>query len=133
MLRLILRRFDHGKDYTYGLLTHPDMGILAATLENPWKNNEPYISCIPTKNGFYLCKRIHSPRFGDTFKVTNVDGRTHILFHKGNTEPDTKGCILLGSYFGIMGGKRAIFNSKKAFDDFMKIVGGLEEFELDIK
>ena len=64
------------------------------TLENPWLDNAPNISCIPV--GSYVCKRVISPKYGETFEITGVDGRTHILFHEGNYPSNTMGCVLLG-------------------------------------
>lgn len=63
-----------------------------------------------------------------TFEVTNVPGHTGILFHWGNSEGDSSGCILLGEYrTGSM-----VFKSKKAFEHFMTKLIGINEFELEI-
>lgn len=70
------------------------------TAEEEWRDNRPHISCIPT--GSYRCRRGVFPRMGETFEVTGVPGRTAILFHAGNTEADTEGCILLGQRFGCL-------------------------------
>ena len=77
---MILKRVEHSDKCTRGVLIHEDE-IIALTLENPWRDNTPNISCIPI--GTYLCKRVDSPKFGDTFEVSDVSGRTHILFHSG--------------------------------------------------
>jgi hypothetical protein len=37
------------------------------------------------------------------WEVLNVPGRSAILFHAGNTDEDTRGCILVG--FGVLQGK----------------------------
>jgi len=37
----------------------------------------------------YKVIRVESPRFGDTFEII-IAGHSHILFHTGNTEEDTK-------------------------------------------
>lgn len=37
------------------------------------------------------------------WEVLNVPGRSAILFHAGNTDEDTRGCILVG--MGVMQGK----------------------------
>lgn len=40
----------------------------------------------------------HSPRYGhDMIAIQNVPGFDGILIHKGNTEKDTAGCILVGN------------------------------------
>jgi len=87
-----------------------------ATLEPPWRDNEKNRSCIPA--GRYTCQRVHSPRFGNTFEVTNVIDRAGILFHAGNIGADTEGCILLGLRFGMIDGEHAVKDSQKALKLF---------------
>lgn len=100
------------------------------TLEDAWRNNERKLSCIP--EGKYKIKRIRSPKFGITFEVLDVPERSNILFHAGNTASDTEGCILLGQRYGKLNGKQAILNSSKAFEDFLKIMNGIESADLII-
>lgn len=104
--------------------------IFCCTLEPSDEDNQKNISCIPTGN--YLCKRVNSPKYGDTFEVTNVPNRTHILVHKGNVEKNTKGCILLGQYWGKLGQNRAVLNSGKTFKKFLEVTKEVDEFNLFI-
>ena len=126
---MILKRVEHSDKCTRGVLIHDDK-IIAVTLENPWKDNSPNISCIPF--GIYMCKRVTSPRFGNTFEVANVEGRTHILFHSGNTEDDTRGCLLLGKTFGSLYGEPAVLDSKIALKDFLITTKEVDVFQLMI-
>ncbi len=126
-----LRRVSNTPDGTFGVLLDEEHIPICVTLENPWQENQPYISCIPT--GLYRCKPIDSPRFGKTWEVVEVPGRTHILFHWGNKEADTQGCILLGTYFGELNGVPAILNSRSVFDAFIARLERYAEFYLDIK
>lgn len=71
----------------------PD-GTVYETLELPWKNNKTRTSCIP--EGEYNAAWHLSPKFGWTYKIFNVPGRSEILFHAGNYPSNTLGCILLG-------------------------------------
>lgn len=98
------------------------------TLENRWADNRPNVSCIPA--GTYICRRIVSPKYGVTFEVTDVQGRTHILFHWGNYPDDTLGCILLGITSDPA--MPAVWHSKNAFAEFMQRLDGVDEFELEI-
>ena len=67
------------------------------TLEDPWINNAPNISCIP--EGQYFVKLLYSPHFGRPYPhILGVPGRTGILIHSGNTDADTQGCILVGDH-----------------------------------
>ncbi len=65
---------------------------LCKTIELPWKNNQPRISCIP--EGRYSLRRRHSPRFREHFEVMDVKDRKYILFHAGNDAgKELRGCI----------------------------------------
>jgi len=131
MLRIKMTRVYQGSEGTFGVIHDPDGIPFALTAERPWKNNERSESCIPSD--VYICKRINSPTFGNTFEVTNVPNRTHILFHKGNVPiDDSKGCILIGEQFEPLSGKMAVLSSKKGYGEFMKLLEGEGEFELVI-
>lgn len=128
---ITLLRIGANQDGTFGVLKDGNVPF-ALTLEKEWINNRPNISCIP--NGSYVCRRVNSPRFGETFEVADVQGRTHILFHKGNTEDDSRGCILIGEEFGPLGDKEvAVLSSNRGFKEFMQRLKGQVEFQLIIK
>jgi len=82
--------------------------------------------------GLYLAKEQYTPKFGETFIVTDVEGRTHILFHKGNIEADSHGCILIGEQFEFINGIPAVLSSKKGFQEFMSLTRNVNEFDLSI-
>jgi len=88
------------------------------TLENPWVNNKKNISCIP--KGEYKV-RLRYPRESATrdylhLLVEDVENRSYILFHIGNTPKDTRGCILVG-----LGSKQDfVSNSVLAMDLLIK-------------
>ena len=114
---------------TFGVLLDEKLPF-AVTLERQWMMNERGVSCIPARE--YICKRVKSPRFGDTFEVTNVPERSEILFHKGNLVDDTHGCIVLGEQFGQLDGKNAILSSGPAFTEFMERLKDEVSFYLEI-
>ncbi len=124
LVRLLQR-----KETTLGILIIED-DPRYCTLEDQWLNNETGISCIPA--GRYTCKRVLSPKFGDTFEIVNVPGRSHILFHAGNTNLDTRGCVILGSSFGEVAGLPAVLGSRDAYHRFIKRLHNVDVFTLDI-
>lgn len=100
------------------------------TIEKPWRNNEPFVSCIP--EGFYRLGRRNSPRFGpNVWEVLEVPNRTHILIHVANTADDVVGCIGFGSsVYPDLGG---VGSSRKAMNKFELAIQEYEEEELIIK
>ncbi len=127
---ITLKRIAQDEEGTFGVLLD-DGAPFALTAENPWAGNRPEVSCIP--RGRYTCRRMRSPRFGETFEVASVPGRTHILFHRGNTPEDTRGCILVGNRFGILKGNVAVLSSREAFKGLMQRLKGKEKFNLLIE
>lgn len=122
-----------------------DLVARLMTAEDDWKDNEPAESCIPA--GVYTCLPSVFHKLNDlpTFEITKVPGgRSRILFHPGNTEEDSKGCILIGQDFGALvvadedapgtpkRAKWAITNSKAGFAEFMRLLAGVKSFELTI-
>jgi hypothetical protein len=90
----------------------------AVTAELPWLDNEPNKSCIPT--GLYICQRVLSPKFGDTFEITKVTGRSHILFHKGNLPlRDLRGCVAVAESFERFDGQPGVAQSGKGYREFL--------------
>lgn len=124
-----LIRVEEGDQGTFGILLI-DGEAFCVTLEPPDNHNIPNVSNI--NPGFYRCKKYHSEKYGWTYEVTDVYGRTYILFHAGNVVRHTKGCILLGQFFGKLRGDRAILNSGNTFRMFMERMEGVEEFKLEI-
>ena len=130
-----ITRIGEGPSGTFGALKI-EGEYVCLTLERPWEDNKPNVSCIPI--GTYICKRVDSPRYGDVFEVNCVPGRSHILFHKGNTINDTKGCILLGSQIGSIlntdGNKIwGVEYSSEAFAAFNAKLRSVDEFTLTIR
>lgn len=76
-------------------------GFQCLTLELPWRNNEPFISCIP--EGVYICRlresSLWSPAPPFLYEVMGVPGREDVFIHAGNRVANTKGCPLVGESF----------------------------------
>ena len=126
MTTAILDRYAYLQDGTAGVLTVE--GRSFATVEKPWKNNQPFVSCIPEGN--YQAKSYSSMRFPDTWEIEDVEGRTYILIHAGNSPEDVEGCIAIG----LSEGNRDplwIHSSRSAMTELRNL--GLTEFDLVIR
>ena len=131
MRTLKLIRFETSEEGTFGRLYDESEEQMFFTAElpkyagDPDQLNERRIDCIP--RGTYECKIKNSEKFGKVYEITQVPNRSGILIHAGNYAGDTSkgfksnvlGCVLLGKSFGVMGGQRAIGDSKIAIKEFM--------------
>lgn len=89
----------------------------------------------PIAAGTYTVRRVVRPIHGECFEVQNVPKRSGILFHSGNTEADTVGCIVVG--FGFMlfvGGNKpdawGVTDSRRAVQRFKRFTAKLDTFQL---
>ena len=107
----------------YGVILDGDLPF-ALTCEN----NKLYIP-----EGEYLCNKSYYNKGGySTYEIV-VPNRTRILFHTGNIDSDSLGCILIGEEFApLLGRDAGIKNSKYGFSEFMARIGGAESFKLVI-
>ena len=132
MINLLLIRQIFTEESTAGTL-YLNGERVADTLENPYLDNQRNISSIPS--GQYKV-RLRLARESATrdylhLLVQEVKDRSYILFHRGNTAKDTRGCILVG----LSREQDRVNNSKLAMDLLIKqilILGG-ENITLTIK
>lgn len=85
--------------------------IKVHTIERPWLDNEPFVSCIP--GGTYLVKKYSSESFPDVWEITKVPGRSKILIHIANYWHDVRGCV--GP--GLSRGEDEVWHSGDAMDE----------------
>ena len=124
---LKLTRYALFDDRTLGRLVCGDE--IFWTVEKPWKDNKPFISCIPA--GRYTITKGDSPRFcPDTWQVMYVPGRTRILFHVGNTADDVVGCIAVGT--NVYGHLDGVGKSKPAMARFDAALKDFDKQHLEI-
>jgi hypothetical protein len=132
-MKTILTRLEDDGKQTLGILQVFD-GIEkifeCKTLELGWHDNVQKKSCI--LSGTYTVLRHTSPKFGNTFHVTNVPGRSEILIHHGNYQQDTTGCILVGQDFADIdkNGTVDITYSKHTMNKLLEVMPDI--FELKI-
>lgn len=128
---LILIRKHHLSTGIFGELTLGDGVLVAVTLEHPYPNGKGGYSAKVASGGYVAKRGVHKLKNlipFETFEVTGVKDHWGILFHTGNYADDSSGCILLGKYRV----DNMIAKSKKAFDAFMAIQNGCNEFWLKV-
>lgn len=124
-----LETSPHGTLSTFLL----DAKMFCVTLEPPWRLNEQSISCIP--EGQYICKRVASARWTQTFEIQDIWKRSLVRFHPGNAVSNTRGCPLVGQYVSKLNAaepKRALLNSGETFKQFMDALKDEVSFHLTI-
>lgn len=120
-----IRRNEEIADGTFGQFLTETKQPLFLTVEP----NKP----DRMSKGEYRCVRDYYHKGGyETFMII-VPGHDRVLFHKGNTEDDTKMCVIVGEQFDSMKGKTAILRSWAAFNEFMSLLAGVDEFKLVIQ
>lgn len=83
-------------------------------------------------NGKYRCTATQYHKGGYATYEIHVPGHTRVLFHKGNTEDNSLGCVIVAESFGNLNGKTAVLDSKGGFQELISLVGGTHEFELEV-
>lgn len=103
------------------------------TLELPYLNNRPNVSCIPEGKYKAVLTQDRYSHSGMaiplTLEVLDVPGRSGILFHIGNYLQDTQGCILVGMEFG----NESIAYSRTAMDKFEDLIFDVKEWDIIIR
>lgn len=139
-MNLILTRNKFRSDGVFGDLTEDNGKLVAYTLEHGYSNGNAFVPKLP--DGNYSCRRgahklEHMTSNFETFEVENVPGHTNILFHVGNYNRDSDGCILLGTEIKDSCPQAnttlMVANSKVAFASFMKLMAGVNEFSLSVR
>ena len=110
-----LKRVAILNDGAFGVLLHNGIPF-AVTLERTYEPG----NTVKIGNGFHECHRSRYVKGGyDTFEIT-VPGHSRILFHKGNTELHSDGCVLVAESFAVMGDKPGVSFSSDGFTEFMR-------------
>jgi hypothetical protein len=133
MLRLTLRRTDFQIEGIFGELILDARPTPFATLEHAYRVGETENFKPKVEPGTYKCvrgpHRLHNMTTDfSTFEITGVAGHKNILFHSGNFNKDSEGCVLIG----LKRSGCAITDSRVAFQQFMEAMEGVNEFILTV-
>lgn len=132
MADLILKRDSidvHGCQSTLLRDGHPWL----YTMEHSYGAGDDWQAKVPA--GTYECvlgdHTLHSGPIR-TYEITGVPGHSGILFHKGNTEGDSEGCVLLGMLRGELNGEPAVLHSSVALSEFLRWADERPRFWLEV-
>lgn len=99
MITINVKRKFFGEQYTIGEMFINDIKF-CDTLEDKVRNlpvDAKVYGATAIPKGTYNVKMRYSPRFKRRLpEIENVPYFTGVLIHRGNTDADTAGCILLG-------------------------------------
>jgi Family of unknown function (DUF5675) len=128
-MTLTLTRKDFRDDGIFSELTDEKGNFVAVTLEHS------YDSLPKLYDGTFSCirgvHRLHNNVPFETFEITGIQGHTGVLFHVGNYNSDSDGCVLVGDDVKDMdNGSRMIAHSMIAFSKFMALLEKVNEFTL---
>ena len=129
MKTYLLERVEKEDTHTLGRFWFE--GEVVYTLELPWIDNAPFISCIPA--GSYEVELTHSPAFDKKlWLVKDVEDRSGIRFHAANFVHELEGCIAPGLNKQDIDGDGIIdvINSRKALALMRDNID--DKFKLDI-
>lgn len=120
-------RFKQNERQTIGRAIVMDGTTLDAlyecyVLELPWRDNKNSISRIPA--GKYDLVKRFSQKYKWHLHVLDVEGRSYILIHPGNTRYHTRGCILPGTSLKDINqdGDQDVINSRVAMEKIKSLL-----------
>jgi hypothetical protein len=129
---LILQRVAYRDDGILSTCADASGTQVMVTLEHAFD----LVPKIPS--GTYICVRGPHRLNGMTqsfvtFEVSGVAGHTGLLFHWGNWNRDSDGCILTGEAFANSANGEMVTNSRESFVRFMALHDGVDTFQLEVR
>ncbi len=115
---IILLRVSKEPSGCFGVLLQDSIPF-AGTLERTYEVDGKQTVKIPPGN--YTCVRTTFNKRGyQTYEILGVEGHSRLLFHRGNSEEDSDGCVLVGQGFGLSMGQNSVIYSVAGFHEFMR-------------
>lgn len=103
----------------------------AVTLERTFETPAPVVAIRTViENGTVRCTKDKFNRGGYETFLLHVPGHDRVLFHRGNVETDSAGCVLVAESFAVIAGNVAVAQSRDGFDEFWSLAKDLDEFFL---
>lgn len=138
-MNLTLTRQLYLTDGIFSVLTDESGTPIAETLEHAYLAPLAGVPKPKIPNGTFTCIRgIH--HLGpdgtpiETFEVTGVEGHQGLLFHPGNYNKDSAGCILVGAVVNDLPDDPGMVSaSRPAFKKFMELQENVQSFQLVVQ
>lgn len=120
-------------DFTFAGDDHPFM----VTLQHAYQQDDTGKWMPKITPGTYTCVRgthaLHNGIPFETFEITGVAGHSGLLFHPGNFNADSEGCVLCGqTQITQSNGEDMITGSVVEFHAFMARLQGVDSFVLQV-
>lgn len=131
---MVLTRKQFRSDGIFSQLTDQLGAYICETLEHAYPDKDgKLLPKIPT--GYFQCIRGTHQLAGasasfETFEITGVPNHTGILFHCGNFQGDSSGCILVGALFANDSGIQMLTQSRATFARLMDLQKDCDSFYL---
>jgi len=127
----ILLRVAVRPEGAFGVLLQDGLPV-CLTLERTYESPEGLqLTKIPT--GRWPCRKtVYYAGGYETFEIL-VPGHERLLFHRGNLELESDGCVLLGRELGTLHGQPAVLRSLDAYLDFMRRTWNRDAFSLEVR
>lgn len=143
--RYVVERYEHDKDWTLSHLYAPDGRLLCFGIEDEFRvvkvkgetripdgiyklghRQSPKFSAAFLMNEscqlITPSQKANNPNAYKSYNknheliwIMNVPGFEYVLLHWGNTDDDTDGCFIVGNTVSIIGGQKAVTNSKVTY------------------
>jgi len=99
----------------------------AVSVERTFSADRPVIT-----NGVFSCKKSwYNKGQYPTYEIEGP-GHSRIMFHKGNKDTDSLGCVVVTESFGLLSGTAAVLDSAHGFAELIQLTHGLESFEMEV-
>jgi Family of unknown function (DUF5675) len=136
-MNLKLTRFLVNEYGAFGKLYDENDQEICVTLEHAYLGiMKGFSPKLPA--GTYTCrlgphKLEKMTTYFNTYEITNVPGHTNILFHVGNYNSDSEGCVLVGTVlFPDETSPTMIKQSSIAFTKLIALQDGADTFTLEV-
>lgn len=131
MRTIYIERYDNDERGCYGSLSVGNFDCY--TLELPWRDNQPNVSCIPV--GTYEAFVDHNVTIGrqEVIRLKDVPNRTGVLIHVGNYTSDIAGCVLVGNSQVTNSVKKMVTSSRNTMENLLAEIGDDGDTELVVE